>query len=172
MGRSKPASPERQSEPLTAETRRRIDHWTAKFPPDRQRSAVLQALTAAQDQNGGWLTRELITAVANYLDIPPAWAYEVASFYSLFHLQPTGRHKVAICTNISCWLCGAEDVVRHVEQRLGIGLGETTADGRITLVREEECLAGCVGAPMMIVDGHYHEHLTTAKVDQILDALK
>ena len=156
---------------LSENTRQQIDHWLTKFPPEKKRSAVIQSLMAAQEQNGGWLSEELITAVAAYLDIPPAWAYEVASFYSLFHLRPVGRHKLALCTNISCWLCGAEDLVRHLEARLGIALGETTQDGRLTLVREEECLAGCVGAPMMIVDGHYHENLTAQKVDKILDRL-
>lgn len=159
------------TELLTETTRERIDQWVARFPPEHKRSAIIQALTAAQDQNGGWLSRELITEVASYLDIPPAWAYEVATFYSLFHLEPVGRHKVAVCTNISCWLRGAEDLVEHLESKLDAQLGQTTADGRITLVREEECLAGCVGAPMMIVDGHYHENLTAEKADEIIDAL-
>jgi len=157
---------------LNAKSRAEIDHWLAKFPEDRRRSALLGALHAAQEQNEGWLSPEIITAVAEYLDIPAAWAYEAASFYSMFHLEPVGRHKISICTNISCMLCGADDVVNHVEDKLGIKLGETTEDGRITLVVEEECLAGCVGAPMMVVDGHYHENLTTEKVDQILDTLE
>ena len=89
----------------------------------------------------------------------------------MFHLQPTGRHKVNICTNISCWLNGAEELVAHVEKHLGIRTGETTADGRITLVREEECLAACCGAPMMVVDGHYHENLDAAKAENILQGL-
>ena len=127
---------------------------------------------AAQEQNGGWLNRELIEAVATYLDLPPVWAFEVASFYSMFHSQETGRHKVNICTNISCWLNGAEDIVQHVEEKLGVKLGETTDDGRITLVVEEECLAACCGAPMMVVNGHYHENLDTAAVDRILDGLE
>ncbi len=156
---------------LSAATIEAIDHWVAKFPPDRKRSALIQSLMAAQVQNGGWLTRELIEAVAAYLDLPPVWAHEVASFYSMFDLSPVGRHKVNICTNISCWLNGAEGIVAQVEQKLGIRLGETTPDGRITLVREEECLAACCGAPMMVVDGHYHENLTTEKLDAILDGL-
>ncbi len=160
------------AELLTTETKAHIDHWVGKFPADRQRSAIIQALTAAQEQNGGWLSKEIITAVAEYLAVPAAWAYEVASFYSLFHLAPVGRHKISICTNISCHLCGANEVVEHVESKLGIKLGETTPDKRITLVVEEECLAGCVGAPMMVVDGHYHENLTPEKVDQILDGLE
>lgn len=156
---------------LGAETTRRIDQWLAKFPAEHKRSALIQALLAAQDQNGGWLTRELIEAVAAYLELPPVWAHEVASFYSMFFLQPVGRHKVNVCTNISCWLNGAEDLLAHIENRLGTPVGGTTPDGRITLVREEECLAACCGAPMMIVDGHYHENLDAGKVDAILDGL-
>ena len=159
---------------LSDETRQAIDGWLAKFPDTQEgrRSAVIQSLVAAQEQQGGWLTEELMDGVADYLDLPPVWVYEVASFYSLFHTEPTGRHKVQICDNISCMLCGADEIVKHAENKLGIKLGETTTDGRITLVREEECLAGCVGAPMMIVDGHYHEYLTTARVDEILDGLE
>jgi NADH-quinone oxidoreductase subunit E len=157
---------------LTEPTRRLIDQWVAKFPPDRSRSAVIQGLFAAQEQNGGWLSDEIIAAVAKYLGIPPVWAYEVATFYSMFETHPVGRNNVAICTNISCWLNGAEDIVRYCEKKLGARLGESTADGRIYLKREEECLAACAGAPMMVVNGHYHENLDAAKVDEILDALK
>lgn len=157
---------------LSGETRSHIDHWLGKFPPDRKRSAVIQGLFAAQQQNGGWLSDELIAAVAKYLDLPPVWAYEVASFYSMFELEPVGRNNVAICTNISCWLNGAEDLVRHCEKKLGTQLGGSSPDGRIYLKREEECLAACCGAPMMVVNGHYHEKLTPEKVDEILDALK
>lgn len=157
---------------LSDATRAHIDHWVAKFPPDRKRSAVIQGLMATQEQNGGWLSDELIAATAKYLDIPPVWAYEVASFYSMFDLQPVGRHKVAICTNISCWLNGAEDIVRHCEGKLGIRHGESTPDGRVFLKIEEECLAACAGAPMMVVDGHYHEKLTPERVDELLDGLE
>ena len=157
---------------LNAATRAHIDHWVAKFPADRKRSAVIQALMATQEQHGGWLTDELIAATAKYLDIPPIWAYEVASFYSMFDLEPVGRHKVSICTNSSCRLNVAEDLVAHVERKLGCSLGHSTADGRVKLVREEECLAACAGAPMMVVDGHYHENLTVEKVDKLLDELE
>jgi NADH-quinone oxidoreductase subunit E len=157
---------------LSAQTRKRIDHWVAKFPEEHKRSALIQSLMAAQDQHDGWLDRDHIDAVAEYLGLPPVWAHEVASFYSMFHLEPVGRHTVNICTNISCWLNGAEDLVSHVERKLGVKLGDTTQDGRITLVREEECLAACCGAPMMGVDGHYHEYLDTTKADEILDALE
>lgn len=157
---------------LNDHTRQHIDHWVSKFPPDRKRSALIQSLMAAQEQNVGYLTDELITAVARYLDLPPIWAYEVASFYSMFETSPVGRNNVAICTNISCWLNGAEGLVRHCEKKLGIRTGESTADGRVYLKQEEECLAACAGAPMMVVNGHYHEKLTTESVDAILDGLK
>lgn len=152
-------------------TRARIDAWLAKFPPERRRSALIQALMAAQEQNGGWLSDEIVTAVAKYIGIPPVWAYEVASFYSMLHLGRCGRHKVSICTNISCWLNGALELAAHAERKLGVKLGESTPDGRVHLVAEEECLAGCVRAPMMLVDGHYHENLTPEKFDRIVDDL-
>ena len=157
---------------LSEDTRQVIDHWVAKFPAEKKRSALIQSLMAAQEQNGGWITTELTEAVAEYLDLPPVWAHEVVSFYSMFFTEPVGRHKVHICTNISCWLNGADQVVAHAEKKLGIGLGETTSDGRITLVREEECLAGCCGAPMMVVDGHYHENLDEQALDTVLDGLE
>jgi NADH-quinone oxidoreductase subunit E len=157
---------------LNQHTRDHMDHWVSKFPPDRKRSALIQSLMAAQEQNTGFLTDELITATAKYLGLPAVWAYEVASFYSMFETRPVGRNNVAICTNISCWLNGAQDVVRHCEGKLGIKTGESTADGRVYLKQEEECLAACCGAPMMVVNGHYHENLTTEKVDAILDGLK
>ena len=156
---------------LTEKTLKTIDHWVAKFPEDRKRSALIQSLMAAQEQNGGWITRELTEAVAAYLDLPPVWAHEVVSFYSMFFDRPTGRNKVHVCTNISCWLNGAEELVGHAEKKLGVKLGGTTEDGRITLVREEECLAACCGAPMMVVNGHYHENLNIEKMDAILDGL-
>ena len=127
---------------------------------------------AAQEQNQGWLSDEIVTAVAKYLEVPAIWAYEVASFYSMLHLGKCGRHKVSICTNISCWLNGAQTLVERAEKRLGIKTGESTQDGRVHLVAEEECLAACVRAPMALVDGHYHENLSGEKLDQILDSLK
>jgi NADH-quinone oxidoreductase subunit E len=157
---------------LTEQTQKTIDHWVSKFPQDKKRSALIQALIAAQEQNGGWITRELTEAVAQYLELPAVWAHEVVSFYSMFFTEPVGRHKVNICTNISCWLNGAEGMLAHAEEKLGVKLGETTGDGRITLVREEECLAGCCGAPMAVVDGHYHEKLDMQKLDAILDGLE
>jgi NADH-quinone oxidoreductase subunit E len=157
---------------LNEQTRNTIDQWVSKCPPDKKRSALIQSLIAAQEQNGGWITTELTEAVADYLDLPPVWAHEVVSFYSMFFTEPVGRHKVNLCTNISCWLNGAEAMLAHAEKKLDVKLGGTTSDGRVTLVREEECLAGCCGAPMMVVDGHYHEHLDIEKLDAILDGLE
>jgi NADH-quinone oxidoreductase subunit E len=157
---------------LSEATRHEIDHWVAKFPPGRQRSACISALRAVQHQNDGYLTPDLMDAVAEYLKLPPIQVYEVASFYSMFELHPCGRHHVSVCTNISCMLCGGEDVVAYVEKKLGIKLGESTPDGRIFLKREEECLAACTGAPMMMVDHVFHENLTPEKIDKVLDELK
>ncbi len=157
---------------LSEKTIAHMEEWLARFPADRRRSAVIQSLFAAQEQNGGYLTDEIIAAVAKYIGIPPVWAYEVATFYSMFALEPVGRNNVAICTNISCWLNGAEGVVKYCESKLGIKHGESSADGKVFLKVEEECLAACSGAPMMVVNGHYHENLTEEKIDQILDGLK
>ena len=157
---------------LSEHTRQEIDAWVAKFPPGRQRSAVLSALRLAQEQNEGYLTPELLTAVAEYLNLPPVQVYEVASFYSMYELHPCGRHHVSICTNISCMLNGGEELLTHAQRKLGIKLGESTPDRRVFLKREEECLAACTGAPMMMVDHVFHEHLTPEKVDRILDDLK
>ncbi len=157
---------------LSEETRREIDHWVAKFPPGRQRSACIAALRAAQEQNLGHLTPDLLDAVAEHLKLPPIQVYEVATFYSMFEIHPCGRHHVSICTNISCMLNGAEALVAHAERKLGIKLNESTADGRIFLKREEECLAACNGAPMAMVDHVFHENLTAEKLDKILDELK
>ena len=162
----------RKADLLSAASRTHIDAWLKKYPTDQQQSAVLTALQAAQAQNGGWLTRELMDAVAEYLDMPKVQVYEVGTFYSMLELEPVGRNMVAVCTNLSCMLCGAETIVEHVEKKLGIKLGETTPDGRITLKLEEECLAACSGGPMMTVNGHYEENLTPEKVDAILDGLE
>ncbi len=149
-----------------------IEHWKSRFPAERSRSAVIGALHAVQHENGGYLTAELMNAVAEYLDLPSIQVYEVATFYSMFQTRPVGRHNVAICTNVSCMLRGAENLVRHVEKKLGIKLGESSPDGRIYLKEEEECLAACCGAPMMMVDHKYHENLSIAEVDRILDGLE
>lgn len=157
---------------LSEHVRNEIDHWKARFPGGRERSAVIGALHAVQHENQGYLTVEQMNAVAEYLDLPTIQVYEVATFYSMFQTKPVGRHNVAICTNVSCMLRGAEDIVEHVQKKLGVKLGESTADGRVYLKKEEECLAACCGAPMMMVNHRYHENLTKERVDEILDALE
>lgn len=167
-----PMSRETALEVLSEHTREVIDHWRTKYPLERRRSAVLAALREAQHQNSGYLTPDLMDAVAAYLDLPAIYVYEAASFYSMFETEPVGRHSVSVCTNISCMLCGADDIVAHIENKLGIKIGESSSDGRIYLKREEECLAACCGAPMMMVDHVYYENLTPERVDEILDALE
>ena len=147
-----------------------IDTWTAKFPPEHRQSAVMAALRIVQDQNGGWLTNELMDAIAEYLHMPAISVYEVATFYSMYELEPVGRHKICVCTNISCMLCGSDGIVEHLQNKLGIKLGETTPDKRFTL-KEVECLGACAGAPMLQIGRTYYEHLTPAKVDEILSKL-
>ena len=157
---------------LSKNTTEIIDNWLSKYPYDQRRSAVIGSLHAAQDQNGGWLSQEIMQAVSQYLEIPAIWVYEAASFYSMFFTEPCGQHKISICTNISCMLNGAEKIVEYTESKLGIKLGETTEDGRITLVKEEECVAACVGAPVLLIDGHYHENLTEEMIDNLLGKLE
>ncbi len=157
---------------LTDHTREEIDTWLKKYPEDKKRSAVIAALTATQHQNEGFLTIELMDAVAEYLSLPKIQVYEVASFYSMYETKPVGRHNVAICTNISCMLMGSDSVVGYIEKKLGCKVGESTDDGRIFLKPEEECLAACSAGPMMQVDHVYHEKLTPEKIDEILDGLK
>jgi len=153
---------------LSEKTRAEIDRWLTKYPSDQKQSAVITALHLVQADNGGWLTEKLMDEVAAYLEMPNIAVYEVASFYSMYDLEPTGRHKICVCTNISCMLADSDEVVEHIKKRLDINVGETTEDGKFTL-KEVECLAACVGAPMMMIGGDYYEHLTPEKIDKILD---
>ena len=148
-----------------------IDTWIEKYPPEQRQSAVIAALRIVQDQNGGWLTNDLMDAVAEYLRMPPISVYEVATFYSMYELEPIGRHKICVCTNISCMLCGSDGIVEHLQTKLGINMGETTPDQRYTL-KEVECLGACAGAPMLQIGRTYYEYLTPAKVDEILAKLE
>ncbi len=157
---------------LSAHMCAEIDRWVAKFPESKQRSALIGSLLAAQHENNGFLNDELMTAVADYLDLPVVQVYEVATFYSMFETKPVGRHSISVCTNISCMLNGCDRIVDHLERKLGIKTGESTADGKFYLKQEEECLAACDGAPMMMIDHVYYENLSTEKVDSILDGLE
>ena len=157
---------------LTEDIKEKIDTWVAKFPVGKQRSAIIGSLHAVQEHNQGYLTPELMDAVADYLDQPRIYVYEVATFYSMFQTKPVGRNEIAICTNISCMLSGSDMIVQHIEDRLNIKLGESTNDGNIFLKKEEECLAACTGAPMMMVNHQYIENLDIEKVNKILDELE
>lgn len=164
---------EKKGSLISPDTYEKIDKWLAKFPADKRQSALIPALNIVQEECGsGSLSTELMDEVAGYIGISEIAVYEVASFYSMYELKPIGRNMVAVCTNISCMLCGGEEIVQHVEEKYGVKIGETTADGKFTLKQEEECLAACTGAPMMTVNGHYHEKLTLEKVDSIIEGLK
>jgi NADH-quinone oxidoreductase subunit E len=156
---------------LSTHVKEEIENWKARFPEDRQRSAVISALHAVQHENHGSVTAEQMNAVAEYLDLPTIQVYEVATFYSMFQTKEVGRNEVAICTNVACMLRGADDVVAHVESKLGIKLGESTTDGKVFLKQEEECIAACCGAPAMMVNHKYYENLTMEMVDEILGGL-
>ena len=155
---------------ISAESKTDIDKWIAKYPANQKQSAVMAALRIVQDQNGGFLNNDLIEAVAEYLDMQAIAVYEVATFYSMYELKPVGKHKICVCTNISCMLCGSDSIVNHLQKKLGIKFGETTADGKFTL-KEVECLGACVNAPMLQIGNQYYENLTPEKLDQIIEAL-
>lgn len=153
---------------MSAKRMHEINHWISKYPKEQRQSAVMSTLRIVQEEHGH-LTTELMDAVANYLDMPSIAVYEVASFYTMYEHKQTGRHSVNVCTNISCLLRDSSSVVEHLQNKLGIKLGETTDDGRFTL-RAVECLGACVNAPMMQVDKDYHENLTTEEsIDKVLE---
>jgi len=156
---------------LSVEALAMIDAEVAKYPADQKQSAVMAALRIAQVEKG-WLKPELIDYVADYLQMPPIAAYEVATFYNMYDTQPVGRHKITVCTNLPCALRGAGEIAAHLKEKLGIGFGETTEDGRYTL-KEGECMGACGDAPMCLHNNHtMHTHLTAEKVDELLDKLK
>jgi NADH-quinone oxidoreductase subunit E len=155
---------------LSRESLASIDSEIAKYPAERKSSAVMAALRIAQEEKG-WLSESLMDYVAGLLGMRPIEVYEVATFYSMYELKPVGKHKICVCTNISCMLRGSDQVVKHLENRLGIRMGETTADGQYTL-KEVECLAACVGAPMFQIGKDYYENLTPERIDEILGGLE
>ena len=156
---------------LSSESLALIDAEVAKYPAEQKQSAVMSALRIAQAEKG-WLKPELIEYVADYLGMPAIAAYEVATFYNMYDTRPVGRHKITLCTNLPCMLMGAGELGEHLKERLGIGFGETTGDGRFTL-KEGECMGACGDAPMCLHNNHVmHTHLTPEKVDDLLDKLK
>jgi NADH-quinone oxidoreductase subunit E len=149
----------------------KIEKWRKRYPEENKRSAMTYALKAVQADNHNYLTPPLMDAVAAFLEVPAIAVYEVATFYSMFNLEPVGRHVINVCTNISCMLNGCDKIVTHLKTQLKIDFNETTPDGKITL-REAECLAACANAPMLLIGKTYHENLTPEKVDLILDKLE
>ncbi len=156
---------------LSPDSLAKIDKAVAKYPPDRKDSAVMAALTIAQDEKG-WLSTETMDFVAQYLGMAPVAVYEVATFYTMYDLKPTGKYKLTLCTNLPCALQGANHAADHLKKSLGIGFGETTADGRITL-KEGECMGACGDAPVMIRNNKVMLcAMSNEKIDQLLKDLK
>lgn len=155
---------------LSKESLKKIEYELTKYPADHRQAAVMAALRIAQTEKG-WLSKETITFVADYLGIPDIAVLEVASFYSMCELEPVGKYKITICTNISCMLRDSDAIVRYLNKCLGIGFNETTADGKFTL-KEGECMGACGGAPLFHINNtRMCENLTPAKVDEILEGL-
>lgn len=156
---------------LSAESLAQIDQELAKYPPEQKQSAVMSALRIAQVELG-WLSRDSIEFVANYLEMPAIAAYEVATFYNMYELAPVGRNKVTLCTNLPCQLQGADQIADHMKKKLGIDFNETSADGRYTL-KEGECMGACGHGPLCLHNNHkMHDHLTPDSVDKLLDEMK
>lgn len=156
---------------LSENARKHIDHWNLRYPDDQKRSGVFEALRYVQQENNGSLTVPLMDAVALYLGMPKIAVYEIAAFYTMYHLNPVGKYVIDMCTNISCTLNGAEEMLSHFKKKLGIDLNETTADGKFTL-KEVECLGACIAPPVCLIAKKYYENLTPEKIDEILAALK
>ncbi|PCJ50916.1 MAG: NAD(P)H-dependent oxidoreductase subunit E [Gammaproteobacteria bacterium] len=156
------------TELLPAAAIKAIDVFVAKYPSDRKRSAVMSSLMIAQENNAGFLSEELMDAVADYLEIPHMAAYEVATFYTMYNLKPVGEHVINVCTNISCMLRGSKEIVEQLNKKLNIKFGETTTDNKFTL-KEVECQGACAGAPMCEIDKVFHENLTPESINEIVD---
>ncbi|HEU0202928.1 MAG TPA: NADH-quinone oxidoreductase subunit NuoE [Burkholderiaceae bacterium] len=156
---------------LSAEAYRLIDREVSKYPPEHKSSAVMGALAIAQDELG-WLSKEVMAEIADYLEMPAIAVYEVATFYAMYNLAPTGRFKITVCTNLPCALSGATQAAHHLKQKLGIGFNETTADGNFTL-KEGECMGACGDAPVLLVNNHRMcSFMSNEKLDALLEELR
>ena len=156
---------------LSAEALKEIDRAVAKYPADQKQSAVMAALAVAQSEKG-WVSPEVMQFVAEYLEMPPVWVEEVATFYNMYDTKPVGRFKLSVCTNLPCALSGGERAADYLKKKLGIGFNETTADGNFTL-KEGECMGACGDAPVMIVNNtHMCSFMSNEKLDQLIDGLK
>jgi NADH-quinone oxidoreductase subunit E len=155
---------------LSPEAQKKIDREVAKYPPDQKQSAVMSALAIAQDEHG-WLSVPVMDAVARYLGMPPVAVYEVATFYTMYNVRPTGRYKITICTNLPCALQGATAAAEHLKTKLGIDFNETTADGAFTL-KEGECMGACGDAPVLLVNNkRMCSFMAPPKLDELVDEL-
>ncbi len=166
---------------FTKAFQKKVDEVISLYPKGRQQSAVMPMLDLAQRQvaeegakadpvYGGWIPRAAMDHIADQLDMAPIKVYEVASFYSMYNMAPVGKYLVQLCTTTPCWLCGSDDIVNTCKDHLGIGMGETTPDGKFTLM-EVECLGACVNAPMVQINDHYYEDLTATSMKEVLDML-
>lgn len=149
----------------------KCNDWINRFPTNKKRSAIIEILKIIQNYNGGYLNEKLIEKAADILNIPKIFAFEVATFYSMFDLNKVGRHKIYLCISISCMLCGSDDLANYIKNKLNIDFNETTHDGKFTL-KKAECLAACGGAPVMLVGDKYYENLTCDNIDFILNSLE
>ena len=156
---------------FTEQNEARAKTIVARYPEGRQASAVIALLDLAQRQNGGWLSPEAIDYVANYLDMAPIRAFEVASFYTMFNLKPVGKHLIQVCRTTPCWLRGSDDLTKTCRDKLVVGLKENTSDGLFTVI-EVECLGACANAPMVQINDEYYEDLTPERMAEIIDDLK
>lgn len=157
---------------LPAEICQHIDLWLQKFPANQKQSVVIEALRVAQKHFDGWLSVPVMQAVAGYIGMPEIAVFEIASFYDMFETEKVGRHTMAFCTGLACMLRGVDQTLAYAKQQLGVNLGETTADGMITL-KEVQCMGACDGAPMCQIDQeHYHLCLDQQQVDQLITALR
>jgi len=155
---------------ISNEAKKEIDLWVSKYPEGRESSAVMQALTIVQKENGGSLNSELINEIAEYLEMPSISVQEVATFYENYNHKPVGKHVLRFCHNISCMLNGSDELISYLEDKLEVKTGEVSKDGLVS-VKKVECLGACVGGPMCQIGDQYHEHLTKEKLDNILEDL-
>lgn len=156
---------------IKGDVKARIDRWIAQYPEDQRQSAVMPALRIVQEVNGGYLTRELMDEVADYLGMPPIAVYEVATFYSMYEHKPVGKYKICMCTNISCMLRDVDDLVDYLKEKLGVDVGEVTPDGRFS-IKKVECLGACGEAPVAMIGKEYHGNLTRERLDELLESLE
>ncbi len=156
---------------FTEKIKQEIDIIRKKFPEDKRKSSIIESLLLIQHDNNGYLTDELMKNLADYLGVEKIDVYEVATFYTMFNLKPVGKNTISVCTNVSCMLRQSDEILRHLEKKLNIKVGESTKDKKFYLKDEMECLAACNGAPMMQVNHINYENLTFKKIDEIIDRL-